>query len=135
MAATVPDDVLREIFEFAAFSDTRFGTCLTSVCKEAHRWLVPRIYRSLILDNAGFLLLCAALVAERFFYAAHIRAVRVHDYERNHHNYGLAFPNAGSFVSPPRGPPGRERWVMRLLLDASAPTCLSVRATDTAPAA
>ncbi|KZW01737.1 hypothetical protein EXIGLDRAFT_691752 [Exidia glandulosa HHB12029] len=48
------EHILREIFEYVGYSDTAAGVRLSRVSKEARRWLVPRIFKFLVLDNDRF---------------------------------------------------------------------------------
>ncbi|KZW01701.1 hypothetical protein EXIGLDRAFT_691724 [Exidia glandulosa HHB12029] len=47
-------DVLREIFEYVGYSDTAAGVRLSRVSKDARSWLIPRIFKFLVLDNNSF---------------------------------------------------------------------------------
>ncbi|KZV93056.1 hypothetical protein EXIGLDRAFT_768389 [Exidia glandulosa HHB12029] len=47
-------DVLRDIFEYVGYSDTAAGVRLSRVSKDARSWLIPRIFKFLVLDNNSF---------------------------------------------------------------------------------
>ncbi|KZV89212.1 hypothetical protein EXIGLDRAFT_751292 [Exidia glandulosa HHB12029] len=80
MASHLNTDILREIFEFAGFSDTAAGARLSRVCKQARCWLIPRIYAFLVLDNYAFARLHKAHTVDASsppFFAPYVRTIAI----------------------------------------------------------